>query len=90
MVSCFIQLWKKKQQILYFVIKDHPFIDGNKRIACLLFIAYPSLQGTKFNINDNGMIALALVTAESSPDQKNLMVKLITNLIVNESEDKSC
>lgn len=36
------------------------------------------------------MIALALVTAESSPDQKNLMVKLITNLIVNESEDKSC
>lgn len=81
---------EKAANLLYFVIKDHPFTDGNKRIACLLFIAYPSLQGTPFNLNDNGMIALALLTAESSPDQKNLMVRLITNLIGNEGEDKSC
>jgi prophage maintenance system killer protein len=81
---------EKAANLLYFVIKDHPFTDGNKRIACLLFIAYLSLQGTQFNLNDNGMIALALLTAESSPAQKDLMVRLITNLIGNESEDKSC
>lgn len=81
---------EKAANLLYFVIKDHPFTDGNKRIACLLFIAYLSLQGTQFNLNDNGMIALALLTAESSPAQKDLMVRLITNLIGNEPEDKSC
>ncbi|WP_207387299.1 type II toxin-antitoxin system death-on-curing family toxin [Fluoribacter gormanii] len=80
---------EKAANLLYFVIKDHPFTDGNKRMACLLFIAYLSLQGTQFNLNDNGMIALALL-AESSPAQKDLMVRLITNLIGNEREDKSC
>lgn len=69
--------------MLYFVIKDHPFTDGNKRIACLLFIAYLTMQQIDFGLNENGMVALALLTAESDPSQKDLLIKLITNLITN-------
>ncbi|MFZ9036151.1 MAG: RhuM family protein [Francisellaceae bacterium] len=81
---------EKAANLLYFIIKDHPFTDGNKRIACLIFIAYLSLQGIDFGLNENGMVALALLTAESNPDQKDLMVKLITNLIGSESKGISC
>ena len=74
---------EKAANLLYFVIKDHPFTDGNKRIACLLFIAYLTMQQIDFGLNENGMVALALLTAESDPSQKDLLIKLITNLITN-------
>lgn len=79
---------EKAANLLYFVIKDHPFTDGNKRIGCLLFIAYLTLQNIDLDLNENGMVALALLTAESKPDQKDLMVKLIANLISSEDEGK--
>lgn len=81
---------EKAANLLYFVIKDHPFTDGNKRIACLLFMAYLTLQGIDFALNENCMVALALLTAESNPDQKDLMVKLITHLIGSETTGDSC
>ncbi|CAO5682980.1 MAG: hypothetical protein HEEMFOPI_01846 [Holosporales bacterium] len=68
--------------LLYFVIKDHPFVDGNKRIASFLFILYlKSFQKTFVDMNTKALVALALLIAESEPSDKELMIKLISNLI---------
>lgn len=73
--------------LLYFVIKDHPFTDGNKRIGTLLFLEYLRRNrmlmrpdGTP-RLADNAMVALALLVAESEPAQKDLMIRLILNLL---------
>jgi prophage maintenance system killer protein len=73
--------------ILYFVIKDHPFSDGNKRIGTLLFLEYLRRNGLLLRADgeprlaDNAMVALALLIAESEPGQKDLMIRLILNLL---------
>ncbi len=77
----------KAAHLLYFVIKDHPFTDGNKRIASLLFILFLKRNGYLFNkkgekkINDNTLVALALLIAQSDPKEKEVMIALITNLL---------
>ena len=76
----------KAAHILYFVIKDHPFIDGNKRIASFLFVLYlqqNGLEGGK-NFDDRALVALALLVAASEPGHKDLLVRLIMNLITEE------
>jgi hypothetical protein len=73
--------------LLYFIIKNHPFVDGNKRIGALIFIWF--LQKNKHHlkdngeakINDNALVALALLVAQSQSDQKDIMIELIINLI---------
>lgn len=78
-------LFSKAAHLLYFIIKDHPFTDGNKRIACFLFILY--LNKNYYNIAqipNNALIALALLIAESHPNTKNTMIDLITNLLGNQ------
>lgn len=79
----YVSFEEKAAHLLYFVIKDHPFSDGNKRIGCFLFLLY--LKSNQFNIklNDNGLIALALLIAESAPQQKDLMIRLVTTLLSN-------
>ncbi len=72
---------ERAAHLLYFVIKDHPFIDGNKRIGSFLFIVYLRQDATFARINDSTLVALALLVAESDPKDKDLMVKLIINLI---------
>ena len=78
---------EKAAHLLYFVIKDHPFVDGNKRIASLLFILFLAKNNYLLNkkgerkINDNALVALALLVAESNPKEKEVMVALITNLL---------
>jgi prophage maintenance system killer protein len=73
--------------LLYFVIKDHPFADGNKRIGTLLFLEYLRrnrmlMRGDgRPRLADNAMVALALLVAESEPTQKDLMIRLILNLL---------
>lgn len=74
---------ERAAHLLYFIIKDHPFSDGNKRIGCLIFLLYLKLQNTAIKINDNGLVALALLIAESDPQQKDLMVRLIVNLLTD-------
>ncbi len=73
--------------LLYFIIKDHPFSDGNKRIASLLFIYYLDKNNNLYKtdgemiIDDNALVALALLIAESEPKSKELMIALIKNLL---------
>ena len=72
---------------MYFVIKDHPFGDGNKRIGTLLFLDYLRRNGLLIRADgtarlaDNAMVALALLVAESEPRQKDLMIRLVLNLL---------
>jgi len=74
---------ERAANLLYFIIKDHPFTDGNKRIGCLIFLIYLKLQGFVIKLNDNGLVALALLIAESDPSQKDLMVRLIVNILID-------
>jgi len=78
----------KSANLLYYIIKDHPFIDGNKRIGAFLFILF--LQKNQMlcrangeaKINDNALVALTLMTAKSLPEQKDTVVALIVNMLV--------
>lgn len=78
---------ERAAHILYFVIKDHPFADGNKRIGALLFLLYLVENNYLYKkngerkLNDNALSALAVLIAESKPEQKDSMIKLIVNLI---------
>ncbi|MYE52025.1 MAG: Fic family protein, partial [Gammaproteobacteria bacterium] len=67
---------------LYFVVKDHPFTDGNKRIGSLLFLLYLALEGVAHRLDPRALTALTLLIAESAPSAKDLMVRLVVNLLV--------
>ncbi|UMX48266.1 MAG: virulence protein RhuM/Fic/DOC family protein [Candidatus Nealsonbacteria bacterium DGGOD1a] len=77
----------KAANLLYMVIKDHPFSDGNKRIASFLFVYFLDKNNALYRqtgekkINDNALAALALLIAESNTKEKDQMIALITQLI---------
>jgi len=74
--------------LLYFVIKNHPLADGNKRIGSFLFLWYLRInqhllaKPVEQLINDNMLVALALLIAESKPEQKELMIRLVEHFIL--------
>jgi len=78
---------EKAAHLLYFVVKNHSFVDGNKRIAAFLFvwfldgnrILYRS-DGTK-RLADNALVALTLLIAESKPSDKDILIKVLVNMI---------
>lgn len=74
---------EKAAHLLYFVIKDHPFTDGNKRIGSFMFLLYLKSQSMPIKLNENGLIALALLVAESDPGQKDMIIRLIVNLLLD-------
>ena len=76
---------EKAAHLLYFVVKDHPFSDGNKRIGSLLFLLYLKQEGMEHRLNPQALTALALLIAESAPAGKDLMIRLIVNLLVESS-----
>ena len=73
--------------LLYMVIKDHPFIDGNKRVGSTLFVYFLNQNGILKNgngenkISDRALVALALLIAVSNPHEKDNLIKLVVNLI---------
>ena len=83
---------EKAANLLYFIIKNHAFSDGNNRIAAAIFICFLSannllyrLDGSK-RLADNALVALTLLIAESKPEEKDTLVKVVVNLI-NRSND---
>ena len=72
---------EKAAHLLYFVVKDHPFTDGNKRIGSLLFLLYLKQESMEHRLNPQALTALTLLIAESAPAGKDLMVRLIINLL---------
>lgn len=77
----------KASHLLYFIIKSHPFSDGNKRIASFLFVWYLQKnnfhlnKNNEYKINENGLTAIALFVAQSNPNNKEIVINLIENLI---------
>ena len=74
---------EKAAHLLYFIIKDHPFTDGNKRIGSFMFLLYLKSQNLPIKFNENGLVALALLVAESNPNQKDTLIRLIVNLLID-------
>jgi prophage maintenance system killer protein len=77
----------KASHLLYLIIKDHPFYDGNKRIASFLFVYFLDKNNYLYRnngekkINDNALTALSLLVAESDPKEKEQMIALIIQLL---------
>ena len=72
---------EKAANLLYFLVKDHPFTDGNKRIGSLLFLVYLEQEGVEHQLNPQALTALTLLIAESAPRSKDLMIRLVVNLL---------
>lgn len=80
---------EKAANLLYLIIKDHPFYDGNKRIGALLFVIFLTIndyhltEAGETKISDRALTALALLIAESNPSEKGLLTALICKLLEN-------
>ncbi len=78
-------LEEKAANLLYFVIKDHPFVDGCKRIAAGLFLLFLSknaiLSQNKLTISNGALTALTLLVAESKPEEKEIMINIIMTIL---------
>ncbi len=76
-------LEEKSAHLLYFMVKDHPFVDGNKRSGAFAFIWFlrKIRLKTMKNINPNALTALTLLIAESKPEKKEQMVALVTQML---------
>ena len=72
---------EKAAHLLYFVIKDHPFTDGNKRIGSFLFLLFLQLNRHQSKFDDKTLVALTLLIASSAPEQKDVLIRLVVNLI---------
>ena len=72
---------EKAAHLLYFIVKDHPFTDGNKRIGSLLFLMYLNQEGVTHRLNPQALTALTLLIAKSASSGKDLMIRLIINLL---------
>jgi prophage maintenance system killer protein len=86
-IDLYPSLEEKAANLLYFVVKNHSFSDGNKRIAAGLFIYFLDMNQKLYNdlgnkrIGDNALVAITIMIAESKSEEKDIMVKLVVNLI---------
>jgi len=78
---------EKAAHLLYFIVKNHSFVDGNKRIAAMLFLYFLERNNLLYDaydnkrIADNALVAITLLIAMSKPEEKDLLIKVIVNLI---------
>lgn len=82
----YLSVQEKAANLLYLIIKNHSFLDGNKRIGCSLFLYYLDRNGLLFRgldkrIADSTLVAVALMIAESRPEEKESMVSLVMNFL---------
>lgn len=84
-------LESRAAHLLYFVVKNHPFADGNKRIGAFLFAGFLHHNGRLFGadgspvVNDVGLAALALLVAQSRPAEKDVLIRLIMNMLAGDT-----
>lgn len=75
-------VYERAAHMFYFTLKDHPFVDGNKRIGSFLLLLYLSAHKVQLsNITNESLVALALLVAQSNPTDKDIIIKLVINLI---------
>ncbi|MDA3799348.1 MAG: virulence protein RhuM/Fic/DOC family protein [Kiritimatiellae bacterium] len=80
---------EKAAQLLYFLVKNHSFVDGNKRIAAAVFLKFAEKNKLIYDkdgnkrIADNALVAMTLMIAESRPQEKEVIAAMLTNLIIN-------
>ena len=80
---------EKAAHLLYFLVKNHPFVDGNKRIAAAFFLWFMEKNRILYradgsrHIADNALVAMTLMIAESDPKQKDILTKMVVNLILD-------
>ncbi|HEY1060103.1 MAG TPA: Fic family protein [Daejeonella sp.] len=86
-VDLYPSIEEKAANLLYFVVKNYSFTDGNKRIAAYLFVWFLEKNGILYRLDgskriaDNTLVALTLMIAESRPDEREMMMKVVINLI---------
>lgn len=90
-IDLYPSIEEKAANLLYFVVKNHSFSDGNKRIAAGLFVYFLDMNNKLLNesgnkrIGDNALVAITIMIAESKSDEKDMMTKLVVNLINNKN-----
>ncbi len=87
-------LEEKAANLLYFLVKDHPFVDGNKRIAAALFLWFLERNGVLAGpdaiprVSDAALVALTLMMAESRPEEKDVLVHIVMHLLIGTEGDR--
>ncbi len=90
-IDLYPSIEEKAANLLYFVVKNHSFTDGNKRIAAGLFVYFLDMNNKLLNklgnkrLGDNALVAITIMIAESKSDDKDIMTKLVVNLINNKN-----
>lgn len=84
-------LQEKAADLLYFIVKNHSFLDGNKRIAATMFLYFLDRNNALFvngekTIDDSTLVAITIMIAESKPEEKDAMVSLVMNFLENENQ----
>lgn len=84
----YLTVQEKAANFLYLITKNHIFIDGNKRIAATLFIYFLEFYNLLYNekgqiIDNNTLVAITLLIAQSNPKEKNILIDLVMNFLNN-------
>ena len=87
--DAYLSFWSKAAHLLYFIVRGHPFVDGNKRIAAFLFCWLMDMEDPEVRsrtIGSHGIWAVTLLVAVSRPEDKDLLIKLIERLVAESAD----